>query len=731
MDHFRYVCGQSKWKRRRTEDLQKVCADALSDAHLNRVEDSLRFLRCRYESGRSPSEFHRWRTSMVLALSTAVLTPRHACKVNSAIKRRRLSPPLHTPSSKTVTKDQFISYVEQSLPSWQHSYTNAKGSKKKDIYSVCAKTLSGQRFGAARTVHIFCPHSKTRDYLPYCVHKLWGAKMQTICYDIVVPDIVLYDRLDQWSRASTKRIRVADATDKHRLNPPAGVNACSRIWTVSNFAAILTPEIALYSVVVVDDLEWWPSSAKLVLARVRTRAIVVGCSMQIWRQRRAFVRIAPYLDIDANHSLYVCSSAHRVCKESSLVDHNVRLMESAVSKPLVITLQVAHAYVMWLAILSEQLMEYTLSVDVGHARIAWRSFAVACNATSQALAEHNLPPEILNPIWELRRWTIRACLAEWSSSQNSTTVRYARQRIMSVTESVELNLSHICPECLAPLGLDNLTRREHICDWNCRGPVHIPEVEDSGALTVSEFFIRYAIRMSAIHRMRVFIREGHRKTALGTGIVRYDNTQIGEELLRSWYSALVTENLHHLLDANRIEAAARDASSTIRRGAGAVLTIMGTQNYKEWCCGKYHQVWKQVTLPGTSWRSAVPADICRDNKTVRLLTAQIAPTIQLARSAKGGGSPPLTQAALSCVLLKLPDLLGTDCHLLSNSTTMFQRWNFYSDVQLVHLLPSYFLARNACRRLRLLVNRGLFSPLRWSAPEGSPAHLALQLMLPA
>ena len=165
------------------------------------------------------------------------------------------------------------------------------------------------------------------------------------------------------------------------------------------------------------------------------------------------------------------------------------------------------------------------------------------------------------------------------------------------------------------------------------------------------------------------------------------------------------------------------------------MTIMGTQNYKEWCQGEYHQVWKQVALHGNLWESAVPANICRDNKTVRLLTAQVLSarllsTRLMATSAREVCSPSLTQAALSCIVWKLPELLGTDCYLLSSSTTLSQRWNFYSDLRVVHLLPSYFLARDACSRLRLLINRGTLPLVQWSAPEGSPAHVALQLMQP-
>lgn len=728
MDDFRAVCGQSKWKRRRTEDLQKVCADALADARLNRFADTIRFLQCRDRPLGAPSAFTRCRTQMVLTLSEAITIGQEPKRPT---KKIRLATLPSLTDSITFSKDQFLSYVERSLPQWRQcwEYDNSR----KDLYSICAKAMTGQRRLAPDTLHVYCPHAGERDHLPFCVQRFW-SNFEDMCFDIIVPDILLSDRLHQWSCTPLKKVRAADASDVKRTRPPSSAHACTRIWTVSTFAALTNPKLKLYSVVVADDLEWWPPYAKLNLGRVHARAIVVGCSLQIWKHQRGFKGITPYIAANSSNYSYICYLPSRARREAVMQNTGAHSFKSVSTTPLVITLQLAHAYIMWLAILSEHLMENVLFGYLSDMHTAWRSFAIACNATTHALAGYNLPAELLDRFVEVRRWTIRAFLTELSATQKRATLRQARQNILTVTESVEMNLGHVCYVCLAPLGQDELSQKAHACDWNGLNHVHLPEVEEAGAVTVAGFFREYDSHTSQIHCIRRFIRERRCIDSQGSGDVHYQNVRVGEELLRSWYRALASENLNHLFDSTRCDSTRCDSSTTLSK-RGAILTILGTQHFRDCCpythtCNGYRQFWEEAKTPEISVLSKVPTGICQDNKIVRMLTAQIAASMRSMPNISHS-TPQLTLAALSCVSPQLPALLGTDWRLVGSSTAMFHRWNFYADVQVVNLLPSFFLARDSCSRLRQLMNRGVLPNTRWCAPEGSPAHLALELILPS
>ena len=728
MEDFRTVCGQSAWKRRRREDIQNLCADALADARLNRKADCLRFLQYRVPPPCAPSPFTRCRTQMVRTLSEAITGDRQRCSSNPPTKKLRLAESRSLGEDITVSKDQFVSHVERLLPRWRQSWVD--DTRRNDFYSICTASATSHRREAPTALHIYCPHGGERDHLPFCVQKLW-SNIEAMCFDVVVPDVLLSDRLHQWSRSRLKCVRVAKASDATRSRPPYNnAYACTRIWAASLFASLREPQLALYSIVVADDLEWWPPQAKLTLGRVHARAIVVGCSLQIWKRQRHLKSVTPYVSMHSANSLYICYLPQKASTRAILDDGGSRLYKSSGTSPLVITLQMARAYVMWLAILSDNLMEAVFFGYILDMRTAWRSFGIACNATSRALAGSSLPPGLLSHVQEVRRWSVRAFLSQLSAAQKGVPLRRARRNILAATENADMNLAHICSACLAPLGRDELSQKAHACDWDGLQSVHIPEVEEAGAVTVAGFFVDYEDHAAPMHCIRLIIRERNCIDQCCTGVQTHENANVGDELLRSWYRALLSENLHHKFDSSSMGS----LTSTLSK-RGAVLTIMGNQNFRDCCPSARHdfrQFWEEEAhaRPGISVRSKAPVDLMQDNQTVRILTAHIAASAR-ATDVWSQSTPQLTLAALSCISQHLPLLLGTDWRLVGSSAAMFHRWNFYADVQLVNLLPSFFLARNSCSRLHQLAARRLLPNIRWCAPVGSPAHLALELIVPS
>lgn len=710
------------------------------NSSLNSLTSSLRFVRLQKPNLRPFTALDRDQYTITNAMTHAISTPPqvgHAPNRATAAKRG-----MSMAATTTLTKETFVNHVEHMLPQWQIAWKNGT-CRKKSVVAMCDAALRcNKRKSSSSVLHILCPHAGHRSHIPNCVRELWtDAKLRPM--DIIVPDCLLPERIAQWKAIYSDDVREAGGTDVIRARAPTGNEACTRIWSVTRFTSMQAPELALHSIVIAEEIECWPRYARFFLSYLKVRVLVMGCSLRIWQSSRHFCVIAPYMDERRAHkfSVYICYTQAQALLGKSRRGTPETSLHKAGSQKLAASVQLAHSYAQWLSILSQELIRGLLYGLENETRLTWSVFNIACrHACSWLSSNPDLPPEIVRSILELRRWTASAFFSELAAFIGRTPLRSRLSRLGYITGLD--GMADMCSHCLSFSGPCPIRHAPHRCAWDGCSIVNLPDIDELEANLVAGHFsedhspqrlvwLRNA--MGRVHSENGAIPAENGAMAGLAAAHRTDDVAKGAILLRSWYNALAAESLLHLFDFSDLSAfPASHSGAGLKHGV--MLTVMGPAHFRSFA--KYSA--PVNARPGlflssysTLTRRPVAADIMCESEKVRTLMAHFSNSRVRLSGTRAQDNNLCTQA-LWVVLQQLPTLLGTQCHIIGSSSAMLYRSNFHLDIQQITLLPSFFLAGNFRERLQRLKREGdhRSTRMQWGAPLGSPAELALDMILP-
>ena len=501
---FEAVCRQLLWKRRRTNDLLRICDAAVLCAQraLCSPAHSLGWVLLPAEDMPQRS---RERAVMRHALSRALVTDAAPgrCASRSLVRQGRVRREA-APRSGTMLKDDFLEYVRTSHAARVRVLRGSVGVSSPR--GRVRRWLRARRLRLKDALHLVVPSAASTCGAVDAARLFPGALRGPI--DVIAPSSVRSDRLQYWQQSGWPQLRVATPTDVARKRCPVRPHACSRLWTVAQLMRADNPRLTFYDIVVVDDVEGWPAAAIRRLQTLSVRVcVVVGFDSGVAQLRSAL----SYLRSSERPVLWMhprCGGITRGCERLTVVA-TCSLQAKAPSA-------FARAVSIWVARLAESLLGACMNArsSLAQARTAARAFEQAC-AFGEGCAV----------VRTIAHWTKRAVAVELAA-------KWCRE---AGAEALSLVLGesarHLCVHCLG------IWRAEsHTCDWSMNEPVLLPEVEDAGAHLVGYFFRMGGFSLHVASRVRQCVRAAQQLRLEASVVTRCPRQ--GRLLLHSWAAAI-------------------------------------------------------------------------------------------------------------------------------------------------------------------------------------------------
>lgn len=393
------------------------------------------------------------------------------------------------------------------------------------------------------------------------------------------------------------------------------------------------PHSALRSVVVVDDINWWPWPARKSLQRLRPTVVVIGWMTPALRVLPAVRMLRP-------------------------VDFRPGSLCSAPMKPLFRewNREGACAIPTWFALLAERMTDLCAeSWAHNDAEEAHQIMGMAfCEAT------RFLPNE-----WHLREveaWVWRAAVVSVAlARKRKSQIAVAGRMIAALLGK---NTKLLCHRCLG-VKIEN-----HECDWDGQAPRALLQLRRLDLDTIAEVFVD-GFSPEQASRTRQCLAAAC-ETAVLAPVACEDSTRgdVARVMLKTWADALNVHDMLHALD---------DVFGCMECSQGTTVFVQGARNFQA-----LRTAWGLPRARCVGWAAGmqevqeVPIDVMQDNKPLRVTHEH----------AKRSRSP--FGAAWVILSGQMPSFLGATWAMVGGPLLM-HRWSFHEEVGRVVLMPSFFV----------------------------------------
>jgi len=713
MERFSRLCRAQKWKRRNRDELLAICERARRRAEL--PCDALPPDHLRGASASRPSAAQTEGLVHALAAALRKLGSGSGGGQQRGVKRARHPSP--GASRKTLRKEEFIAYVETRAAEWAVEPTILEAQQA--AREVALQPLA-RRVDASSSARLIVPHRGERYALPDAIVAQWGTKAPTVL-DVIVPCGLKADRLYQWRRRGWPAMRLCEPRDVERIRAPCHAGATARMWTLRQLLQ-LNSAVALFDCVVAEELSSWPRAARVRLASLRTRCLVVGCAPSTEGLGLAEVlsskeRPGPRLVFHRDWASVTPGPA--AAWKLREIEPETRPQEPPQMAPLLD----------WTVRLVEALLQIcdvrrrTTFQGLGVRWRAYREGLQFVRTTLEGLPADGAQKAALQVLNQIDVWGTRAAIITVSSL-----FEYAEERLALGAAALRAMLgSEVHAVCSRCLGLMPGPSAAHWCDWDGRAEVALPELEEAGALRVA-MALEFRDPSSPALARRCLVRACRADATRGSA---RDKPQfcgeVGSMLLREWKGAceaagtqldeglrwpdapqhLARKGCRLMLEGSRVS---RTALRLIATNEAAAAPLRSAPLLRK--AGPQLEVAVQ----------ALPWDAMSDNTQLRVLGAH------LQRVAGVACGSTTARAALELALPLLYDMLGHSWSV-AGGPELLLRWGFHRQVCEVAVAPSFFLASEAQSRLQRAARLWEVPEVHCLAPRASPVALAMRLLV--
>jgi len=710
MERFSRLCRAQKWKRRNRDELLGVCerarrraafpCDAPPPDHLGGASAS------------RPSAAQQ--EGLVHALAAALRELGSGGSQQRGVKRARHPSP--SAPRKTLRKEEFIAYVETRAAEWAVEPTLLEAQQA--AREVALQPLP-RRVAASSSARLIVPHRGERYALPDAIVAQWGTQAPMVL-DVIVPCGLKADRLHQWRSRGWPAMRLCGPRDVERIRAPCHVGATARMWTLRQLLQSKSV-VALFDCVVAEELSSWPRAARVRLASLRTRCLVVGCAPSteglglaeiLSSKERPGPRLVFHRDWASVTPGPVATWKLRE------IEPETRPHETAQMAPLLD----------WTVRLVEALLQFcdvrrrTTFQGLGVRWRAYREGIQFVRTTLEGLPADGAQKASIQVLNQLDVWGTRAAITTVSSL-----FEYSEERLPLGAAALRAMLGPevyaVCSRCL---GLMLGTSAAHSCDWDGRAEVALPELEEAGALRVAMALeVRHPSSPALTRRCLVracradATRDGARDQPRFCG-------EVGTMLLREWKGACEaagTQLDEGLRWPDAPQHLARKGCRLMLEGSRVSRAALRLIAANESTAAPLRSAPLREAGPQLEAAvQALPWDAMSDNTQLRVLGAH------LQRVAGVVCESTTARAALELALPLLCDMLGHSWSV-AGGPELLLRWGFHRQVCEVAVAPSFFLASEAQSRLQHAARLWEVPEVHCLAPRASPAALAMSLLV--
>jgi hypothetical protein len=434
---------------------------------------------------------------------------------------------------------------------------------------------------------------------------------------------------------------------------------------------MLHPQSALRPVVVVDDINWWPRTARKNLERLRPTVVVTGWMTPALRVLPALRMVRP-------------------------ADFRPAPLCAAPMKPLgrAWDKDGECAIPLWFGMLAERMSTWCSESRGSHADAeeAFRILGLAVGEAARFLSQESHVRAVEAWVW--RAAVVSVALARPRKRQTATAGRM-------ISALLGTNTRRLCHRCLGVM------TEAHECDWDGQAPRALQQLRRLDLGTIAEVFEDGFSAEQASHARQCLVAACDHPERAPAACRVSTHGDVGRLMLKTWAEALRAHDKLYALD---------DVFGFVPRSQGTTLFVQGARSFRA-----LRNAWGLPRARCVGWATGgtvqeVPVDAMRDNKPLRLTSAHAKRSCSLF-----GAVWPLVQGQIRFFLGVTWTVIG--------GPLMMHRWSFHEDVSRVVLMPSFFVP--LCRAPTPLQDaRQIWSDreIAYAVQAGSPAARCLALL---